>query len=73
MTTRAGTFTALGWTWKVLDGTGLPHLCPRYVLERSSTACHRPLAGVQLSEPTDGLFDQAPRCQRCQHANGDQA
>lgn len=70
MTTRTGTFTALGWGWAVLNGHGLPHLVPQTVLARSLTACHRPLVDVQLSEPTGGLFDEAPRCARCLHANG---
>jgi hypothetical protein len=72
VTTRAGTFTGLGWTWKVLDGHGLPHLVPQTVLALSLTACHRPLAGVVLSELPYGLFDQGPRCARCTHANGGQ-
>jgi hypothetical protein len=70
VTIRVGTYTALGWRWAVLNGTGLPHLVPQTILARSLTACHRPLAGVTLSAPADGLFDQAPRCAHCTHANG---
>jgi hypothetical protein len=70
VTLRAGTYTALGWTWKVLNGHGLPHLVPQTVLSRSLTACHRPLAGVPLSDPADELFYALPRCAHCTHANG---
>jgi hypothetical protein len=70
VTTRAGTFSALGWRWLLLGDGDVAHLVPQTVLSQSRTACHRSLSGVALREPVDGLFDEAPRCARCTHANG---
>lgn len=67
---RAGTYTSLGWSWRLVGGSGLLHLVPGTILRLSRTACQRSLAGVAVTEPLQ-LTGDDEKCVTCRRANGD--
>lgn len=58
-------YSDLGWRWMRIGGSGVAHLVPARVLERSRTACSRlPVYDATLETP-EGLLGEIPLCADC--------
>jgi hypothetical protein len=63
-----GTYTALGWSWRAMDGSLVAHLVPRRPGPLSRSACGRYAADDARGEAL--VVSGRERCLRCETKNG---